>query len=265
MDVPPEAGDRWRASEVVRILKRAYPQRRRGEVASTRAERPFEVMVSAIISQRNRDEVTDKVAGELLRRANTPAKMLKLGRAGITKAVRSANFYKTKAKHIYEAATMVAEEFNGRMPATREGLMQLPGVGWKTADIIMLVTQGADVVPVDTHVQVVSQRLGWTKEKEPEKIRADLHRLFPPSMRGYVNILLVEFGKETCRMHLPRCYACPVEMLCPYTRKNLSRKRTLPSSRAQNQFCMAWTRMQQAAAARAYAGALFAISGSGRL
>ncbi|MFH1623220.1 MAG: endonuclease III, partial [Candidatus Aenigmatarchaeota archaeon] len=192
---------------------------RRGEVASTAARKPFEVMVSAIISQRNRDEVTEKVAGGLLRRANTPAKMSRLGRAAITKAIRSANFYKTKAKHIFEAARMIVKDFRGKMPATRAELMRLPGVGGKTADIIMLASYGANVIPIDTHVQVVSQRLGWTKEKEPEKIRADLHKIFPPKTRGRVNILLVEFGKEFCRMHLPRCYACPVEKLCPYPHK----------------------------------------------
>lgn len=214
-------GSKRQAAQVIRILMRRYPQRRRGEVSSTAARKPFEVMVSAIISQRNRDEVTEKVAGGLLRKANSPAKMTKLGKAGITKTIRSANFYKTKAKHIFGASKMVVKEFGGRMPATRGELMRLPGVGGKTADIIMLVSHGAGVIPVDTHVQVVARRLGWTKEKEPEKIRADLHKLFPPKTRGHVNIMLVEFGKEFCRMHLPRCYACPMERLCPYRNKNM--------------------------------------------
>jgi len=213
------AQDSRRAAEIMRVLKRRYPQRGRGEVASTRAERPFEVMVSAIISQRNRDEVTEKVAGELLRKANSPAKMVKLGRVKIANTIKSANFYKTKAKHIYEAARMVAKNFDDVMPATRAELMQLPGVGEKTADMVMLVSYGADVIPVDVHVQTVSQRLGLTGNKKPEKIREDLHKIFPPKMRGYVNITLVEFGKEFCRMHLPRCYACPVERLCPYPNK----------------------------------------------
>jgi len=217
------AQDRRRAYEIIRILRRRYPQRRRGEVAGSDTSSPFEVMVVTIISQRNRDEVTEKVSDALLRRADTPAKMIRLGRTGIAKTIRSANFYKTKAKHIFEAARMVNEEFGGRVPRTRDELMQLPGVGGKTADIIMLVSHGAAVVPVDTHVQVVSQRLGWTKEKEPEKIRADLHRLFEPKARGYVNILLVEFGKEICRMHAPKCYACPIEKLCPYPNKNMRR------------------------------------------
>jgi len=208
--------------KIVKILKKRYTIKRSDIEISP--ESPFENLIGAIISQRNRDEVTDRVAGELLRRANTPVKMLKLGKAGITKAIRSANFYKTKAKHIYEAAKMIVKEFGGRMPTTRTELMQLPGVGGKTADIIMLVSHGAGVIPVDTHVQVVAQRLGWTRQKEPEKIRDDLHKLFPPKTRGYVNITLVEFGKEFCRMHLPRCYACPVEKLCPYTDKTKARR-----------------------------------------
>lgn len=207
------------ARSIIGILKRRYPQRRRGEVASTDTSSPFEVMIVTIISQRNRDEITEKVSDALLRKADTPEKMMELGRAGIARTIRSANFYKTKAKHIYDAARMVRREFGGRVPRTRNELMRLPGVGGKTADIIMLVSQGAAVIPVDTHVQVVSQRLGWTKERKPEKIRDDLHRLFPARMRGYINILLVEFGKEICRMHVPRCYVCPVEKFCPYPNK----------------------------------------------
>ena len=207
------------AKAVIRILKRRYPQRRRGEVGSTDTSSPFQVMVVTIISQRNRDEVTEKVSDALLRRADTPDKIIRLGRKEIAKTIRSANFYKTKAKRIFEAARMVKTEFGGRVPQTRDELMRLPGVGGKTADIIMLVSHGAAVVPVDTHVQVVSQRLGWTKEHEPERIRTDLHRLFEPKVRGYVNILIVEFGKEICRMHLPKCYVCPIEKYCPYPNK----------------------------------------------
>ncbi|MCX6820956.1 MAG: endonuclease III [Candidatus Aenigmarchaeota archaeon] len=219
---------RARAVRVINILRALYPSAGRGETAGSDTRRPFQVMVATIISQRNRDEVTEKVSDALLRKADTPDKILKLGRAGIAKTIRSANFYKTKARHILEAARMVRDEFGGRMPRTREELMELPGVGGKTADIIMLVSHGAAVVPVDTHVQVVSQRLGWTTERDPEKIRADLHRLFEPKVRGYVNILLVEFGKEICRMHLPRCYACPVEKLCQYPNKTKPPARKAP-------------------------------------
>jgi len=115
----------------------------------------------------------------------------------------------------------LATEHGGRVPNTREGLMALPGVGGKTADIVMMVSYNKGVIPVDTHVEVVSQRLGWTKEKTAEKIRSDLHKLFPERTRGYVNILLVEFGKEFCKKHKPRCRVCPIEKMCPYEKKNL--------------------------------------------
>lgn len=210
--------------KIVRVLKRRYRVARRGEVTSTSSKKPFEVLVSAIISQRTKDETTARVSAELLKKARTPKAMAVLGRAEIAKTIRSANYYKGKSKRIHDISKILMREHNGRMPKTREGLMKLPGVGGKTADIVMLVSYGADVIPVDTHVAVVAHRLGWTKEKDRrEKIREDLHRVFPPRMRGYVNIILVEFGKEFCRMHRPRCGECPIEGMCPYPNKNLKR------------------------------------------
>lgn len=213
--------EKKKISAIIRILKKRYPLKGRGEVSSSLKKRSFEVMVSAIISQRNRDEVTAKVASALLKRANTPMKMAKLGRREITSTIRSANYYKTKAKRIYDISRILVKEYNGRMPKTREELMKLPGIGGKTADIIMLVSHGAGVIPVDTHVEVISRRLGWSNGKTPEKIREDLHRIFPKKERSYVNILLVEFGKEFCRKHMPRCKVCPIEKLCPYPNKHL--------------------------------------------
>jgi endonuclease III len=212
-----------KAERIIGILRKLYPQRVRGDVASTDRRKAFHVLVTTIISQRNRDEVTEEVSERLLRKAGTPVKIVGLGKMRIEKEIRSANFYKTKAGHILLSAKMILLDFGGRVPSSREDLMRLPGVGGKTADIILLSSFGQSVIPVDTHVQVVSQRLGWTKEKEPEKIRKDLHRIFPPRTRGFVNILLVEFGKETCRMHMPRCYSCPISGLCPYPNKTKAR------------------------------------------
>jgi endonuclease III len=170
--------------------------------------------------------VTDVVSNRLLSVADTPGKMTKLGRSGIAKLIRSANFYKTKSGYIYGSSKMIIDEFGGKVPRTRDELMMLPGVGGKTADIVLMASFRQDVIPVDTHVQVVSQRLGWTREKEPERIREDLHLLFSSKERGYVNILLVSFGKEFCRMHLPKCYVCPIRMLCPYPDKNNGKKKS---------------------------------------
>jgi len=210
-----------KAMKIIRILRKQYPQRKRGEVTSARSRKPFEVLVSAIISQRTKDETTARVASELFKKARTPKKMVAIGKREIAKTIRPANYYKTKADRIHRIAKILANDYGGRVPKTREELMKLPGVGGKTADIVMMVSHGEGVIPVDTHVEVVSQRLGWTKEKTAEKIRSDLHRLFPPRTRGYVNILLVEFGKEFCRKHRPRCGVCPIEKLCLYQKKNL--------------------------------------------
>ena len=207
--------------KIIRILRKQYPQRNRGEVTSSDSRLPFEVLVSAIISQRTKDEATARVASQLFKKAKTPKKMVAIGKREIAKTIRAANYYKTKADRIYRISKILANNYSGRVPKTREELMKLPGVGGKTADIVMMVSHGANLIPVDTHVQVVSQRLDWTKQRTAEKIRTDLHRLFPKRTRGYVNILLVEFGKEFCRKHRPRCKVCPIEKMCPYEKKNL--------------------------------------------
>jgi len=214
------AQDRRRATEIIRILRRRYPQRRRGEVASTDARKPFEVMVSAIISQRNRDEVTEKVSDALLRRADTPDKILKLGRAGIAKTIHSANFYKTKARHILEAARMVKKEFGGRVPATREELMRLPGVGSKTTSIVLAYSFGVPTIAVDTHVNRVSKRLRFVhSDSEPDETQKVLEKIIPKKIQIVVNHLFVNFGKDLCRSLRPKCGICPIYDYCRYDKK----------------------------------------------
>jgi len=213
--------EKKRIVEIVDILRKRYSDKGRGEVTSTSKQDPFQVLVSAIISQRNRDEVTRELADKLLKKAKTPKDMMKLGKKNIEKSISSANYYRTKAKRIYEISKMLVDNYGGKVPDTRDELVTLPGVGGKTADIVLLVSHGKDVIPVDTHVAVVSRRLDWTDEKDREKIRKDLHKIFDEKMRGYVNILLVEFGKEFCRKHRPRCKVCPIQELCPYPDKNL--------------------------------------------
>ena len=128
----------------------------RGEISGSWTKSPYRVLVSSIISQRTKDETTAKITRVLFKRSATPAKMIVLGRAEIAKTIRSANYYKGKAKRIYNISKILLQEHKGRVPKTREELMKLPGVGGKTADIVMLVSHGADVIPVDTHVAVVA-------------------------------------------------------------------------------------------------------------
>ena len=212
---------RKKAMRIIQILKHRYKVSKRGEVGSSATRSPYKVLISAIISQRTKDETTARVSAKLFKHASTPKKMMELGRAGIAKTIRSANYYKGKSKRIYEISKILVKDYKGRVPKSREELMDLPGVGMKTADIVILVSYGAAVVPIDTHVQILSQRLGWSKHKRPEKIREDLHEIFPPKKRAIVNNLLVAFGKEICRKHRPKCKSCPIRKLCPYPKKNL--------------------------------------------
>lgn len=203
------------AQKIIKILQKRYKVRnQRGK--------PFKVLISCVLSQRTKDETTGPAAERLFLSADTPQKILKLPARKIAKLIYPVGFYNQKAKRIKQICRILMKDYNGRVPRTREKLMRLPGVGGKTADIVLLFSYGKDVIPVDTHVAKISRRLGWTNHKNPEKIREDLHKLILPKNRAVVNGLLVTFGKDICQSPFPKCYNCPVQKLCPYQLKRLS-------------------------------------------
>ena len=184
-------------------------------------EEPFKALVETVLSQRTRDENTEKAASQLFRVADTPKGILKLDQRKIEKLIHPSGFYRQKAKRIKQISKIILEKYKGKVPKTREELMELPGVGGKTADIVLCYAFGKKVIPVDVHVAVVSRRLGFTKNKNPEKIREDLHELIHEKNRRIINYLFVEFGKEICQTRKPLCYKCPIVKLCPYEPKNI--------------------------------------------
>jgi endonuclease-3 len=179
-------------------------------------EKPFKVLISCILSQRTKDEVTRKASKKLFKAANTPEKILKLSKKQIEKLIYPVGFYRQKAKKIKKLCKILLDEYKGKVPRTREELLLLPGVGPKTADVVLSYGYGKPVIAVDTHVAVISRRLGLTKNEDPEKIREDLHKLIPLKFRRVVNLLFVEFGKEFCRTLKPRCSECPIKEYCGY-------------------------------------------------
>ena len=208
------------ANKILRILNRRY------RVKPHRG-RPFRVLIGCLLSHRTKDETTWPSTNRLFSVANTPQKMLKLSEKKIARVIYPVGFYNQKAKRIKQICRILLKRFNGKVPKTREELMKLPGVGGKTADIVLSYAYGKAVIAVDTHVAKIAQRLGWSKQKEPEKIRADLHKLIPPSKRIIVNHLLVSFGKDVCQSRKPLCYKCSIEELCPYPNKTPKPKRTI--------------------------------------
>jgi endonuclease-3 len=199
--------------KVVRILNKKY------KIKPWKSD-PFKVLITTILSQRTKDEITRKASTQLFRTADTPESILKLSEKQIAKLIKPVGFYNQKAKRIKQICKILLEKYRGKVPRTREELMQFPGVGSKTADVVLCYSFGQDVIPVDVHVAAISKRLGLTKNTSPEKIREDLHKRIPKRLRRIVNHLFVEFGKEICQTRKPKCYVCPIVKLCPYKNKN---------------------------------------------
>lgn len=203
-----------RIERIVEILNRRYK-------IKPRKEDPFRVLIGVVLSHRTKDDIGWPANNRLLARARNLNGFLKLSEKEIAKIIYPVGFYNQKAKRIKQICKILKEKYHGKVPKTREELMKLPGVGGKSADIVLLFSFGEHVVPVDTHVSVISRRWHLTKNKNPEKIREDLHRIFKGKKRAIINNLLVEFGKKYCTARFPKCRICPVLKLCPYENKNL--------------------------------------------
>jgi len=206
--------DKRTLNKIIKRLNKLYH-------IEVRKEKPFEVLIHGILSHRTKDETTFPAQERLLKAANAPDKVLKLSAKKIQKLIYPVGFYRQKSKNILRTCKLLVEKFNGKVPKTKEKLMQLPGVGEKTSDIILLFAYGQDIIPVDSHIAAISKR--WHiagKKDKPEVIREKLHKLIPKN-RAIINQLLVQFGKDVCKSPIPKCYACPVEKLCPFEDKNL--------------------------------------------
>jgi len=178
-----------------------------------------------VLSQRTKDETTGPAAERLFHTANTPQKILKLPARKIAKLIYPVGFYNQKAKRIKRICSILTKEYGGRVQRTREELMKLPGVGAKTASIVLAYAYSMPTVAVDTHVNRISKRLGFVAENsKPEKTQEVLEGLIPKKLQIVVNHLFVTFGKDICRPLRPRCYICPIVKLCPYPNKNLNKK-----------------------------------------
>ncbi|MEM5882997.1 MAG: endonuclease III [Candidatus Aenigmatarchaeota archaeon] len=181
-------------------------------------EKPFKLLIGTILSQRTRDEKTSQAWKRLFLKANTPEKILNLSEKEIQNLIKDVGFYRQKAKRIKKISQIILEEYKGKVPSSREELLKLPGVGPKTADVVLSYSFGKPVIAVDTHVATISKRLGWTKSDKPERIREDLHKIVPKKYRLIINNLFVEFGKEICRAK-PKCYVCPIIKFCKFSKK----------------------------------------------
>ncbi|WP_298666792.1 endonuclease III [uncultured Methanofollis sp.] len=184
---------------------------------------PFEVLVLTILSAQTTDRSVEAVRPILFARYPTPAALAAADVEEVAAIVRPTGFYRVKARHIVGAARMVADTFGGEVPATLDGLLSLPGVGRKTANIVLSNAFGIDEgIAVDTHVRRISRLLGLTDEDDPAKIEKDLTALFPRRVWGEVNALCVQHGRAVCIAGRPRCDLCPLTPWCRHFRDEKS-------------------------------------------
>lgn len=174
---------------------------------------PFRILVSVLLSARTQDPVTEKAAGRLFAAADTPKKMARLAEAEIARLIYPVGFFRTKARHILGICRALSAS-NG-FPSTLAGLLELPGIGRKSANLVLALAFGRPAIAVDTHVFRISRRLGWAKGKTPAEVEKELEALFPKNRWSEVNQVLVGFGQTVCKPIGPKCPDCPVKLTCP--------------------------------------------------
>lgn len=175
---------------------------------------PFRVLVSTMISLRTKDAVTRAASDRLLAVAGTPARLAGLPEGRIERLIYPAGFYRTKARSLRKAARILVADHGEKVPRTMEGLLALPGVGRKTANLVLNLGYGLPGICVDTHVHRISNRMGWVKTRDPGGTEQALMEILPRRYWIGINELLVRYGQAVCTPVSPRCGACPVALLC---------------------------------------------------
>ncbi len=175
---------------------------------------PYRVLVATLISLRTRDEVTEASAARLFSLASTPAAMVELGAPAVSRAIFPANYHPTKAARIVEVSRLILERHGGQVPSTLDELLALPGVGRKTANLVLSEGWDIDAICVDTHVHRIPNRFGLVATRDPGETEAVLRRRLPLKYWKEINRILVPFGQAVCTPVSPRCSTCPLAGRC---------------------------------------------------
>jgi len=210
MDVPT-------LNKTLAILRKEIPKWKVpavGAVADRAIDRPFETLVSPILSLRTKDAVTEAASHRLLSRAPTPQILASLPIAEIERLIFPVGFYHTKAKHLVEMSRILLEEYGGRVPRSMEELLKLPGVGRKTANLVITVGFGGYGICVDTHVHRISNLWGLVQTRTPNETEIALRKILPRRHWKTYNDILVTFGQNLCVPVSPWCSRCPVAKYC---------------------------------------------------
>jgi endonuclease III len=204
-----------RAAAILKVLNALYPQVKPQLLYRS----PFELLVATILSAQCTDNQVNRVTPGLFKRMRGPRDFVKTPVAEIERLVRPTGFYRNKARNIKACCEALVGRHGGRVPRTLEELVELPGVGRKTANVVLGAAFDTPGVVVDTHVGRISGRLGLTKHKDPKKIEFDLMPIIPRKEWSDFSLRLIFFGRATCTARKPKCPVCPLNHLCPYPHK----------------------------------------------
>ena len=209
------------AVELVNVLKQAYPD----ATCSLDFETPFQLVIAVCLSAQCTDERVNKTTPTLFAKCKTIQDFADIDIQELEKIIHPCGFYKNKAKNIKLCAKQVLENFNGIVPHTMKELTSLAGVGRKSANVILLEVFGiAEGIAVDTHAKRISNLVGLSNKKEPEKIEQDLLKIFPKEYLKDINHLFVWHGRNTCIARNPKCNTCPISHLCNHFKALSSNK-----------------------------------------
>ena len=177
---------------------------------------PFQVLIATMLSAQTKDAVTFDASTRLFARAATPHAMVRLKVSDIERLIYPVSFYRNKARHVKETCRQLIARFDGRVPTAMDTLLTLPGVGRKTANLVLIVALRSTAnICVDTHVHRISNRLGWVSTKTPEQTESALYDVVPRRWWASINLYLVTWGQNVCRPVYPACGRCAIATLCP--------------------------------------------------
>lgn len=198
--------------KVIETLSRTYPEAK----CELDFKSPYELLVATILSAQCTDKRVNKVTSELFKEYNTPEKIIELSQEELGEKIKSCGFYNNKSKNILGATQKILEKFKGKVPKTMEELMSLPGVGRKTANVVLSNAFGVPAIAVDTHVFRVSNRTGIAKGKNPDEVEMELMKNIDKDMWSITHHYLIWHGRYTCKSRKPQCEECPIAPYCEY-------------------------------------------------
>lgn len=202
--------DKKTVSKIFEKLYREFPN----PTTDLIYEDNFELLIAVILSARTTDKTVNKITQKLFKIANTPEKFINLGVVELKKLIKSSGFFNSKAENIIATCKILAKEYNSRIPKKREQLEKLPGVGRKTANVVLNVAYGKPTIAVDTHVFRLSNRIGFAKGKTPIEVEKKLLQIVPKKFGTAAGHILILHGRKTCTSRKPKCDECVIKSFC---------------------------------------------------